>query len=157
MKQFYFITIDKASGKVLPNEEEYFVVLDKVYKKYRMMNIPPYKVQAFEFKSKGKLTKWIHLHVLAYSNTLFSEPKLKIKIKGYSIKIKLLVEPMDIACTAGYIQKNMKDETQCHFSDDRSDSAKGCDVFDEYAFQDSPSPPTVNNCCAITTQQKIKK
>lgn len=107
MYYFYFLTIDRAELSRHPTKEDYSDIYRYLLDKFECNEIYP-KVECYEYKSKGETDKWIHFHSIIYTKKF--QRYNDWRFKNYSIKLKNLRSNLDIARTAGYIQKKMIDE-----------------------------------------------
>lgn len=110
MRTIYFLTIDKVKDlHIKPTPKMLIEVRNELLIKIQGFPINPYKVDCFELKQDKKNGDRLHYHMQFYSYSNFISYK-QAKKDGWSIKIKKLNTPYDIANNAGYIQKHKIDK-----------------------------------------------
>ncbi len=101
----YFLTIDKVKLGVIPTKQELLLVRDNICKVGDLVPIYPYQVSCFENKYKGKQHGYyLHYHCLLKSKKVYISYML-VAQTGYSVKLVKMKTSLDVAITAGYIQK----------------------------------------------------
>lgn len=101
----YFLTIDKVKLDGSPTKRTLLDVRDAICRVGDLKIFNPYQVFCFESKFKGKLHGYyLHYHCLLRSSKSFIS-YLLLAQPGYSIKLIKLITSIDVANTAGYIQK----------------------------------------------------
>lgn len=113
-QQYYAYTIDKATTKSDTSKQELHDVTMRLMNQFHLHHNKYFRVEAYELKKptkrfpKGRL----HYHALLHSFSYNYHNRLNyidVKCKGYSIKVRLLSKPQDIAEWAGYVQKDKID------------------------------------------------
>ncbi len=104
MQYIYFLTVDKCTKDAHPSKTQLLEVSSIIRNRLDMSTISPYPVQCFEYKYTKKYGKRLHLHQLLKSNRGYI-PYKDSNVKGWSVKLEKLKTCMDVARTAGYIQK----------------------------------------------------
>ncbi len=105
MFYIYFLTIDKVLLGQPPTKEDILQVCCDICRVADLQPISPYEVFCFESKDKGKVHgNYLHYHALLRSTKRFIGYQL-IAQKGWSVKLIKMKTHIDVAVTAGYIQK----------------------------------------------------
>ncbi len=110
MYYIYFLTIDKVKLDGPPTKLELLGVCKAICRVGDLQPLLTYEVYCFEIKYKGKAHgEYLHYHCLLKSLKPFIS-YLLIYQKGYAVKLVKLKSHLDVAVTAGYIQKLKIDE-----------------------------------------------
>ncbi len=105
----YFLTIDRVKLGKPPSKRDIFEIRNSICRDAELKPLTPYPVHCFEWKNKGtKNGRYLHYHTLLSSIKSFIPYKL-IKRSGWSLKLEKMKSYMDVARTAGYINKLKKD------------------------------------------------
>ncbi len=117
MLYYYFITLDKLSGDK-PEMSEFQLILKEVCNVFSLFEISPYPIHSIEFKQKGSLRRntkvydYPHYHCILTSWIKTLAHNLKFQFPLWSVNLKYLYAPRDLAQTVGYIYKNHRPDTR---------------------------------------------
>lgn len=108
-KRFYAITIDKSTTDRSPTLFDYQDLIKGLLSEFTFKEII-FKVECYEIKHKSmKYPKWRHYHALWYTEDRMIK-YTDVKRKGYSIKVKMLLNSHDVARWSGYVMKEKSDK-----------------------------------------------
>ncbi len=109
MEYIYFLTIDKVKLSGKPKKKELISLRNQICTNSYLQPFKPYQVHCFEFKDKGiNHGRYLHYHCLLRSKRSYI-PYKEVKVNDYSVKLIKMKTSIDVAMTAGYIQKLKKD------------------------------------------------